>query len=222
MNNDFWVELKIDDQKEKQFVKYAKLIQEYNKVMNLTGIDDMDGIYLKHFYDSYKIIELIPKDVKSIADIGSGAGFPGIILAICLPDTKITLVEPLQKRCKFLEVVVNELGLDNVFISNERIEDIDYTFDLITMRAVAKMNIILELCSQVTGKYLLAMKGSNYKVELDESKKAQKVLGYEFEKIQEVILPIEESLHVNILFTKNYKTIKKYPRNFGQIKKNPL
>lgn len=222
MNNDFWLDLKIDDKKEEQFLKYARLIQEYNKVMNLTGIDDLEGIYLKHFYDSYKIISLIPSDVKSIADIGSGAGFPGIILAICLPDVQIKLVEPLQKRCKFLDIVVTELGLENVEIINKRIEDIDDTFDLVTMRAVAKMNVILELCSQVTEKYLLAMKGSNFQNELDESKKAQKILGFETAEIQEVVLPIENSLHVNILFNKIKSTPKKYPRNFGQLKKNPL
>lgn len=222
MNNDFWLDLEIDEKKEEQFLKYAHLIQEYNKVMNLTGIDDLEGIYLKHFYDSYKIISLIPSDVKSIADIGSGAGFPGIILAICLPEIQIKLVEPLQKRCKFLEIVVTELGLENVEIINKRIEDIDGTFDLVTMRAVAKMNVILELCSQVTEKYLLAMKGSNFQNELDESKKAQKILGFETAEIQEVVLPIENSLHVNILFNKVKSTPKKYPRNFGQLKKNPL
>lgn len=219
---EFWSTLNLTTKQEEEFAKYCELIQEYNKVMNLTGIDDTEGIYLKHFYDSYKIIDLIPDDVNSIADIGSGAGFPGIILAIALPEKQIYLVEPLTKRCKFLQTVIDTLGLTNVEVINERIEDINQTFDLVTMRAVAKVNVILEICCQVTRKYLLAMKGSNFQVELDGSLKAQKTLGFKVAEIAEVILPIENSVHNNILFKKTKPTISKYPRNYGQIKKNPL
>jgi 16S rRNA (guanine527-N7)-methyltransferase len=216
---------KVNEKQDQQLFEYFELIAEYNKVMNLTGIDDQDGVYLKHFYDSLTILELLG-DVKgkSIADLGTGAGFPGVVLAIIFPETKIYLIEPLTKRCNFLEVVVDKLELDNVEILNERAEDIEQKFDFVVSRAVARLNILLELSIPLvkTGGYFIPMKGSQGKDEIEESRKALKTLNSKVEEIQEIKLPQEESERINIKIKKEKDTDKKYPRNFGMIKKKPL
>lgn len=215
----------LSESQRNQYYKYFELIAEYNKVMNLTGIDDYEGVYLKHYYDSLtikdKIIELNP---QTIADVGSGAGFPGIVLAIYFPNISFTLIEPLTKRIKFLEVVCSELKLDNVVLVNERVEDIDSKFDLVTSRAVARMNILLELCAPIckVGGYVVTLKGPKIIEELEEAKNAVNKLGLEVMKSEKLILPQEESIRYNVYLHKIKETPAKYPRNFGQIKKKPL
>ncbi len=208
-----------------QFERYFELIGEYNKVMNLTGIDDLEGVYLKHFYDCLTVRTQIAKLAPlTIADVGSGAGFPGIVLAIYFPTIKFTLIEPLTKRINFLQVVVDELKLDNVELINERVEDIDQKFDLVTSRAVARLNVLLELCAPICNVegHVLTLKGRNVDVELAEAQNAQKVLGLKLVESCKTILPVEQSVRYNVLFKKEKATPKKYPRNFGQIKKRPL
>lgn len=219
----------IDDnltqQQKEQYYRYYELIAEYNKVMNLTGIDDYQGVYLKHFYDSLTVKEMIEKiNPKSIADVGSGAGFPGIVLAIYFPQIKFSLIEPLTKRINFLKVVVEQLGLENVELINERVEDIDARFDVVTSRAVARLNILLELCAPVcnVGGYVLTLKGPKVTEELAESKNAISKLGLKEYATEQLTLPIEESTRYNVYFEKIKETPAKYPRNFGQIKKKPL
>lgn len=208
-----------------QYYRYYELIAEYNKVMNLTGIDDYEGVYLKHFYDcltvASKIREINP---TTIADVGSGAGFPGIVLAIYFPEIKFTLIEPLTKRIKFLQVVIDELELTNVELLNERVEEIDSKYDIVTSRAVARMNILLELCAPVceVGGYVLTLKGPKVTEEIVEASNAIKVLGLKEDAREKLILPVEESTRYNVYFKKEKATPKKYPRNFGQIKKKPL
>lgn len=208
-----------------QYYRYYELISKYNKVMNLTGIDDYEGVYLKHFYDSLTISKMIEKLApKTIADVGSGAGFPGIVLAIYFPAIKFTLIEPLTKRIKFLQVVVEELGLKNVELVNERVEDIDDKYDIVTSRAVARLNILLELCAPICnlGGYVLTLKGPKVMNELEEAKNGVKLLGLELEKVEKLQLPVEESTRYNVYLKKVKATPRKYPRNFGQIKKKPL
>ncbi len=215
----------LTDVQRKQYYRYYELIAEYNKVMNLTGIDDYEGVYLKHFYDSLtvkdKIIELKP---ESIADVGSGAGFPGIVLAIYFPEIKFSLIEPLTKRIKFLEVVVAELGLTNVELLNERVEDISAQYDMVTSRAVARLNILLELCAPVckVGGHVLTLKGPKVTEELVEAQTAIKKLGLVESATEKLVLPVEESTRYNVYLEKIKETPAKYPRNFGQIKKKPL
>lgn len=219
------IDSKLTDTQRKQYYRYFELIAEYNKVMNLTGIDDYEGVYLKHFFDSLtvkdQIIEIKP---ETIADVGSGAGFPGIVLAIYFPEIKFTLIEPLTKRIKFLQVVVDELELTNVVLLNERVEDIDAQFDIVTSRAVARLNILLELCAPVckVGGYVLTLKGPKVTEELEEAKNAISKLGLEETMSEKLVLPIEESVRYNVYLKKIAKTPAKYPRNFGQIKKKPL
>ncbi len=225
-NLKFWYDkYDFNDDIEKKLYKYYQLIHEYNKVMNLTGIDDVEGVYLKHFYDSLTVMDLIEvKNGISLADVGTGAGFPGVVIAICYPEIEVSLIEPLNKRCKFLEVVVEELGLENVKILNKRSEEISQKYDYVVSRAVARLNILLELCAHlVTEKgYFIALKGKSGTIELQEAKNAMKVLGFKLDSAQEVILPIEESSRKNFKLYKFGITPKKYPRNFGQIKKKPL
>jgi len=214
-----------DEKKDKQLYRYYELIHEYNKVMNLTGIDKEDEVYLKHFFDSLTVTDYLD-DVKKkdIADLGTGAGFPGIVLAIVYPETTFHLIEPLQKRCRFLKIVVEDLELENVIIVNKRAEEIDTKFDVLVSRAVARLNILLELSIPLikTGGYFIAMKGSQADIEISEAKNALKKLSCEVIEKEEFKLPKEESMRMNIKIKKTKETSKKYPRNFGQIKKKPL
>ncbi|WOO87212.1 16S rRNA (guanine(527)-N(7))-methyltransferase RsmG [Mollicutes bacterium LVI A0039] len=227
MELDFFKEIDatLTDLQRAQYYKYYELIAEYNKVMNLTGIDDYAGVYLKHFYDSLTVKDqIIQLNPKTIADVGSGAGFPGIVLAIYFPDIQFTLIEPLTKRINFLKVVVESLELTNVTLLNERVEDIDEMFDIVTSRAVARLNILLELCAPIcnVGGYVLTLKGPKVTEELAEATKAIEKLGLEQAILDKQVLPVEESTRYNVYLKKIKVTPAKYPRNFGQIKKKPL
>ncbi len=222
----YWFEFtaNLTDTQQEQYYRYYELIHEYNQVMNLTGIDDLHGVYLKHYYDSLTICELITEDIKTVADLGSGAGFPGIVLAIYYPEKQFSLIEPLTKRCKFLQIVVDELGLKNVEILNERAEDIKQKYDMLTSRAVSRLNILLELSMplvKVNGVFI-ALKGSQAQTEVMEAKNALKQLDSTVEVVSDIILPFENSKRSNLKIRKNKETKAKYPRNYGQIKKKPL
>ena len=211
-----------------QFEKYLYLLQEYNKVMNLTGITEEEEVYEKHFYDSLLFSFNENMDGLSLIDVGSGAGFPGVPLAIVYPSLNVTLLEPLTKRCKFLEVVKNELGLSNVVIVNERAEDFskknEEKFDIAIARAVSKLNILLEISSQMikVNGYFIALKGKIAQEEIEQAKNALKVLNFKIEKNKEDYLPSEEDSRANIFIKKLGSTNKKYPRNYSQIKNRPL
>ena len=205
-----------------QFDKYFKLLVEYNKVMNLTGITDYDGVYLKHFYDSLTLVKAFDfnKDI-SLCDVGSGAGFPAVPLKICFPNINVTIVDSLNKRIEFLNVVIKELGLENIRAIHARAEELDLkeTFDIVTSRALADINIGLELCLplvKVNGFYLPMV------VSYDLGKNTIKLLGGELDKEFSFKLPIENSFRKILKIRKVEKTSSKYPRSFAQIKKKPL
>ncbi len=210
----------------KQFEIYKNHIQEINKVLNLTAIDDEEGIYLKHFYDSLLIEKYLKKD-STLCDIGSGAGFPGLVIAIARPDISVTLIEPTLKRCNFLNEVIAMLGLKNVVVLNARAEeaviDLRESFDVVTARAVAYLDVLSELCIPFVkmGGYFIAMKGAKGLEELEVSKIAIEKLGA---VIVEVETLVEDELgeRINLLIEKTKKTPLKYPRNYGRIKKTPL
>lgn len=222
----YWFDItkNLSENQQEQYYNYFKLIHEYNKVMNLTGIDDLHGVYLKHFYDSLTICKLIDNDVKTIADLGSGAGFPGIVLAIYYPNIKFSLIEPLTKRCKFLDTVIEKLGLNNVVVLNERAEDVTQKYDIVTSRAVSRLNILLELSIPLVKNngYFIPLKGAQAEIEVKEAKNALKELSSEVEMVDQIILPFEESKRANLKIKKLKSTKDKYPRNYGQIKKKPL
>ena len=205
-----------------QFDKYFKLLVEYNKVMNLTGITDYDGVYLKHFYDSLTLVKAYDfnKDI-SLCDVGSGAGFPAVPLKICFPNINVTIVDSLNKRIEFLNVVIKELGLENIKAIHARAEELDLkeTFDIVTSRALADINIGLELCLplvKVNGFYLPMV------VSYDLGKNTIKLLGGELDEEFSFKLPIENSFRKILKIRKVEKTSSKYPRSFAQIKKKPL
>lgn len=206
--------------------KYKNHIQKINQVLNLTAIDDDEGIYLKHFYDSLLIHKEI-KEGQTLCDIGSGAGFPGLVLAISRPDIKVTLIEPTTKRTNFLHEVAQMCELENVTIINGRAEDVidEYRehFDVVTARAVAYLDILSELCLPFVkvGGLFIAMKGAKGKEELEISKKAIKILGGTVESSTNIE---KENLgsRINLNIRKTSKTHTKYPRNYGRIKKTPL
>lgn len=217
--------LKISDEQKAQFVAYLNLIFEKNKVMNLTSITDMEEAIDKHLFDCLLPLKIIPQGVKEILDVGSGAGFPGIVWAIAMPNAKLTLIDATKKKCDFLNEVVTALNLKNVRILNLRVEDYKQKekYDLVTARAVSSLPILLEITApfcKVNG-YVLALKGKNGRNELEESLNARKMLKLEVVTIQEEKL-FDDDARINILFKKKEKTAHRYPRAWGIIQKSPL
>ena len=211
-----------------QLNKFYELIAEYNKVMNLTGITEKEQVYLKHFYDSLTIAKVIDLNKEeTLCDIGTGAGFPGIVLKILFPNLKITLIDSLNKRIEFLKIVIKELNLNNIEAIHARAEeyakDNIEKFDIVTSRAVAPLNTLLELSIPLLkiNKYFISYKG-NISREIIESENALKQLDSKIEKIEEFELPKENSNRTIIKIKKQNKTNKKYPRKFSEIKKKPL
>lgn len=231
--NDFVSELKkinieITETQQEQLNKYYELLVEYNKVMNLTGITEKEQVYLKHFYDSLTLTKVIdPTTEETLCDVGTGAGFPGLVIKIVFPNLKVTLVDSLNKRIEFLKTVIRELNLKDIEAIHERAEDFAKEnrekYDIVTSRAVAPLNILLEYNIPLLKeqKYFIAYKG-NISQELEESKKALKELSSTIEKIEEFKLPKEESNRTLILIKKEKQTNKKYPRKNAEIKKKPL
>ena len=220
--------LELSAVQKEQLHTYFELLVEKNKVMNLTGITEENDVYEKHFYDSLLFSFDIDFSGKTLIDVGTGAGFPGLVLAICYPNLKVTLLEPLNKRCVFLSEVVTALGLQNVEIVNQRSEDYSKNnrekFDYATARAVARLNILLELVMplvKVNGTFI-ALKGRLGYEEVDESKRALELLDCKVDKVQDVKLLTDDDSRQNIYVLKLKKTNNKYPRNYSQIKNKPL
>ena len=210
-----------------QLDKYYELLIEYNKVMNLTGITDKKDVYLKHFYDSLTIFEVIDLNNElKLCDIGTGAGFPGIVLKIIYPQLSITLVDCLNKRINFLNTVIKELKLDKIETVHSRIEDYGKNnreiFDIVTARAVAPLNILLEYAIPIVKVYgyFIPMKGNLEKE--PNYQNALKLLNCKVIKNKKFLLPIEESHREILLIQKKDKTKKIYPRINTKIKNNPL
>ena len=233
MNKDRFIEevenldIEITDKKLEQLEKYYELLIEYNKVMNLTGITEKEEVYLKHFYDSLTIAKIIDlTQENSLCDLGSGAGFPGIVIKIFYPELEIVLVDSLNKRINFLNTVIKELELEKIIAIHSRIEEYAFNnkekFDVVTARAVAPLNILLELGVNLVkvGKYFVAMKG-NIENEPDYSN-AIKKLDCSLGKIVKFKLPIEESNRSLIKIIKEKSTSKLFPRKYSEIKKRPL
>jgi 16S rRNA (guanine527-N7)-methyltransferase len=208
--------------------KFMDLVLKENEVMNLTAITDHDEFIDKHFYDSLLPTEVVDFNNKNIIDIGSGAGFPGIPLAITFPNSKITLLDPMNKRCIFLKKVVTELDLKNVTVICKRAEDIDSLsrecYDIVTARAVTNLRVLLELTLPYlkNNGLLVAYKGIKYQDEINEANNALKTLNSKVKLIQNRKLPISKEDRFNIIIVKEKNIDKKFPRDFSQIKKNPL
>lgn len=214
-----------------QFGKYYELLVEWNKVMNLTGITEFDEVMQKHFVDSVAAAKYAEMEkVNSLIDVGTGAGFPGIPLKIVYPHIQVTLLDSLNKRIKFLEEVVDNLGLTGIETVHGRAEDAakkaEYReqFDLSVSRAVANLASLTEYCLpfvKVGGKFV-SYKSVSVDEEITQSKKAVYVLGGEIGKVEKFNLPESNMERALVIVEKKRSTPKKYPRKAGMPTKEPL
>ncbi|HWQ89775.1 MAG TPA: 16S rRNA (guanine(527)-N(7))-methyltransferase RsmG [Desulfitobacteriaceae bacterium] len=211
-----------------QFCLYGDLLLEWNQKMNLTSITDPDDIVLKHFIDSLTVRRYLRG--KKMADIGTGAGFPGIPLKIVQPDLQLFLVDSLRKRLDFLQEVVQRLGLKEVEIIHARAEELGRNrkyragFEIVTSRAVARLSVLLEYAIpllQVNGQFI-AMKGSNADAEIAEAREALLQLNAEVETVKRLSLGAGAEYRTLVLIRKIAPTSEKYPRKPGIPAKNPL
>ena len=225
--------IELDENKAKVLKIYKELLVEWNEKMNLTAITEDYEVIIKHFVDCLECTHLIT-DEKKIIDVGTGAGFPGMVLAIYYPQIDFTLLDGLNKRLIFLEEVVNKLGLKNVKIVHARAEEAarneEYFefFDAVVSRAVANLPVLLEYTSpyvKVNGKCIV-MKGDNAKEELDLAKNAMNVLklrNIDNKEYKYSYTINDEGYNRTILYIEKIgNTPNKYPRNYGQIKKKAL
>lgn len=219
---------KVTDVQLNQLYMYYEILNEESKKINLTSITEIEEVYIKHFYDSILLAKSIDIYNKHIVDVGTGAGFPGIVLKIIEPSIKLTLIEPTTKRCNFLNKVINELKLTDVTVINDRAEiailDLRESFDIATARAVANLSILLELLVpfvKVNG-YIVPMKGSNVLEELDSAENATTKLKIKHIETKQYMLPMDKGERNILLFNKVEATPNIYPREYARIKKKPL
>ncbi len=214
-----------------QFEVYFQLLVEWNERMNLTGITERDAVYEKHFYDSISLSFYTGLDkVNKLADIGSGAGFPSIPLKICFPHLNVLIVDSLNKRIQFLNAVIEQLGLEQVTCVHGRAEDIarmpEYRdrYDLVTARAVARLQVLNEFCLPFVrkGGFFAAMKGSQTEEEVNEAAFSLKELKGKVIAQHQMLLPNEQSERHIVIIEKLEATPRKYPRKAGTPLKQPL
>ena len=214
-----------------QFIKYMRLLQEWNEKINLTAITEDEEVIKKHFIDCIKSFKSEPiRKAKAIIDVGTGAGFPGLPIAIMNQNVKVTLLDSLNKRINFLNLVVKELGLKNVTTIHSRAEDgarkpeLREKFDVATSRAVANMAVLSEFCMPYVkkGGYFVALKGPAIDEELENGKKAIKILGGELKEIIEISIELTDLKHNIVEIKKINMCPKAYPRKAGTVNKKPL
>ncbi len=208
--------------------RYAHLLVEKNKVMNLTAITEPADIATLHFLDSAALLTLADFRDKTVADVGTGAGFPGVPLRILEPSIKLTLLDSLQKRIGFLQEVCDDLGLNDVACVHGRAEEFAAahreSFDIVTSRAVASLPLLAELCLPLVkvGGWFLPMKSVDSDEELANAARAIEILGGQVICSKNYQIPEIDVSHRLIFIKKVKETQKKYPRTFAKIKKNPL
>ncbi len=207
---------------------YCHFLIEYNQHTNLTAIKEENQVYLKHFYDSLTIVKgLDLSKYHNLIDIGTGAGFPGMVLKIVFPHLNITLLDSNNKKITFLQQLAEKLNLTNINFFHGRAEDFCQknreTFEIVTARAVSNMNTLAELCLPLVKKdyYFIALKGSN-KEEIIDAQNAISILGGKIEKNIEFNLPIEDSGRNIVVIKKIKNTPNVYPRRYEKIIKKPL
>lgn len=216
---------------EKQLVqleKYYELLVEWNEKINLTSILVKEDVYLKHFYDSLTVTKVVDfNNVNSICDVGTGAGFPGLVLKIIFPKINVVLVDAIKKKLSFLDEVIKQMELTGIKTVHARAEDFGINnreqFDIVVARAVAPLKTLLEYCIPIVkvGGNFIAMK-ANISGEIINSENALKKLDCNIEKIELLYLPIEKSVRNIVKITKRKATNKTYPRKPNIVKNNPL
>lgn len=214
-----------------KFGQFKELLKEWNQKMNITAITEDDEIDIKHFLDSAAILKAgVFEGKKKVIDIGTGGGFPGVPMKILNPDLDMLLFDSLNKRLKFLDVVIDELNLENIETLHGRAEEFGRkegyreSFDIVVSRAVASLNTLSEYCLPFVkkGGYFIAMKGPEVDEEVELAKNAIDKLGGKIENKKDVHIPFSDLDH-NILVIKKVKnTPKQYPRGGGNPRKKPL
>ena len=204
---------------------FGRAVVEQNKVMNLTAITEPTQVAKLHLLDSLSVLAVMPLAGKRIIDVGCGAGFPGVPVKIACPEAELTLLDSLGKRMTWLETVLPTLGVNANCVTaraEEAVAACREQYDVATSRAVARLNILLELTSPFVkvGGYVLAMKGSAAKEELQEAEKAIRTLGLKLEAVRE--FPIDDTAHAVIVLKKVRPTPPKFPRRYAKIKQSPL
>ena len=204
---------------------YARYLKEYNEKVNLTAITEYEEVLDKHFYDSLLLYDW--KLEGSLVDVGTGAGFPGVVLKIVIPELKIVLLEPIGKRCTFLRSLIERLDLKDIDVIQERGEDHSLThretYDYVTARAVSNLNSLIEVCGAMVKKegYFICLRGKDGLEELKTASKAIEKMGFIIESTKEEKLMNKDSRVISYL-KKVKETPLKYPRKYNIIKKNPL
>ncbi len=217
--------LELTEDTQKQLCAFAQAVIEQNKVMNLTAITEPEKVARLHLLDSLSLLAAAELKGKKLIDVGCGAGFPGVPVKIACPETELTLLDSLGKRMAWLETVLPQLGVDAKCVTaraEEAVGACRESYDVATSRAVARLNVLLELTAPFVkvGGLVLAMKGAAAQQELEEAKNAVKRLGLKVEKVMS--FPIEEAAHAVIVLRKVSPTPPQYPRRYPKIKQSPL
>lgn len=223
--------IEADERMLEELIVYKDMLLDWNERINLTSITEEREIYIKHFFDSASCLTTgYIKEGMEVIDVGTGAGFPGLVLKILKKELKLTLLDSLRKRTLYLESVVAALSLDNVNIIHGRAEDYANKvgarekYDIALSRAVASLNVLLEYCLPYVkvGGYFLCQKGPGHESELESAEKALNVLGGKIEKIMEFSLPYSDINHYIIIIKKAFSTPAKYPRKAGKPTSSPI
>ena len=217
--------LELPDETAETLCRFGQAVVKQNEVMNLTAITEPDQVAKLHLLDSLSVLKCADLKGKTLIDVGCGAGFPGVPLAIACPEAKVTLLDSLGKRMTWLETVLPELGVNARCVTaraEEAVTSCRETYDFATSRAVARLNILLELTApyvKVGGK-VLAMKGAAAREELAEAGNAIRKLGLKLEEVKE--FPMDGTTHAVIVLRKVSPTPPQFPRRFAKIKQSPL
>lgn len=219
------LDLTLSEETQQTLCDFGRAVVEQNKVMNLTAITEPDQVARLHLLDSLTVLTVQDLTGKRVIDVGCGAGFPGVPLKIACPQMELTLLDSLGKRMNWLETVLPALGVQAECVTaraEEAVADRRETYDYATSRAVARLPILLELTAPYVkvGGAVLAMKGTAAMQELEESKKAIKVLGLRLETVKE--FPVDGTAHAVIVLRKIAPTPRQYPRRYAKIKQSPL
>ena len=217
--------LTLSEQTADTLCAFGAAVVEQNKVMNLTAITEPDQVAKLHLLDSLSVLAVKDLAGKRVVDVGCGAGFPGVPLKIACPQLELTLLDSLGKRMQWLQTILPQLGVEANCVTaraEEYVAGVRESYDFATSRAVARLNILLELTAPFVkvGGFVLAMKGTAAMEELEEAKKAIKTLGLRLEEVRE--FPVDGTAHTVIVLKKISPTPAKYPRRFAKIKQAPL